>query len=265
MRMNGLESSSRWLWLGWALLGACDDAPQAPDGGAGTGGSVVTAAVGGAGGAGSEETPLEASDGSAGSAGADSEGASGQTPAATAEPGAGGAGADAPSAGGAGADAPSTGGSAGEPAAASGGAGAAPTPPPALDPNSPSYEVPVTDSTLRAFAQYPVGVVEWTAKKGERKLEYALPTDLIGSEQRLELVGADNPNGPWTLRGATFGTADCQVESGQIVCREALAGVPIDVNAVSARVQAGALPPQRLEVTKVFNGDPIGILRFPRP
>jgi hypothetical protein len=156
------------------------------------------------------------------------------------------------------------GSAAAEPAATSGGVSGS-VAPPALDPNRPSYEVPVKDAALQAFAHYPVGPVEWTAKKGERKLEYALPTDLIGSEQRLELVGADSPNGPWTLRGATFGTADCQALNGQIVCREALAGVPIDVNAVAARVQTGDLPPQRLDVTKVFNGDPIGILRFPAP
>ena len=213
------------LCLLW--LGACEQAAERDAAGAGAGASGGLAAIGGR----AADVPAD---------------------------GAAGAGASAP------ADAASAAGSSGAQAA---GAVANPEPaaPAALDPGSPSYEVPVMDGALARFAQYAVAPVEWTAKKGERKLEYVLPAALVGADQRLEFVGADSAGGPWTLRGPTFGTASCENVSGQIVCRETLAGVPIDVAAVAARVQTGELPPQRLEVTKVFNGDPIGILRFPAP
>lgn len=62
-----------------------------------------------------------------------------------------------------------------------------------------------------------------------------------------------------------FGTAECELTEGQIVCLEMLAGVPIDLDAVQQPVQTGELPPERLEVSKVFQGHPLGILRFPAP
>jgi hypothetical protein len=145
----------------------------------------------------------------------------------------------------------------GTPAAATSGS----TPPAALDPSEPSYEVPVPDE-LMAFARYAVGTVKWVVKKDERRLEYTLPDELIGKRQPIELVGPETASQTWSLRGATFGTAECTQLQSQIECREQLDGLAIDVGAVESRVNAGQLPPERLRVTRVFQGDPIGILRF---
>jgi hypothetical protein len=136
--------------------------------------------------------------------------------------------------------------------------------PAAIDPGAPSYEVPVSED-LAGFAHYPIDSVEWSERKGERRLEYTLPADLIGTAQRLELKGPETTGPEWSLQGEAFGTATCELKEGQIVCVEQLAGIPIDLAAVEQRVQAGELPPERLETSKVFQGDPLGILRFPAP
>jgi hypothetical protein len=136
--------------------------------------------------------------------------------------------------------------------------------PPTIEPGAPSYEVPVSGD-LADFAYYPIADVEWSERKGERRLEYTLPAELIGTAQRLELKGPDSAGSEWNLQGETFGTATCELVEGQIVCTEMLAGIPIDLTAVEQRVQAGELPPERLAISKVFQGDPLGILRFPAP
>jgi hypothetical protein len=140
--------------------------------------------------------------------------------------------------------------------------GDATLPPPAVDLTQPYYEVPVSDS-LTPFARYPVGSVNWAVKGGRRRLEYQLPADLLGTAQMIEFKGPDTTATTWSLTGENFGTADCSLSDQQVVCQEHLAGIPIDIAAVEARVNAGQLAPQRLDVAKVFQGDPIGVLRFP--
>lgn len=73
------------------------------------------------------------------------------------------------------------------------------TPPP-IDPGTPSYEVPVSDE-LADFARYPVASVERSERNGERRLEYTLPGDLVGADQRLEFKGPDSAGPRWSLQG----------------------------------------------------------------
>jgi hypothetical protein len=148
-----------------------------------------------------------------------------------------------------------------EAAAATGGETAVAPVSSALAAPGPTYEVPVADPALVPFSQYPVaGHVKWEVKKGVRVLEYKLPAQLVGAEQKVELTGPDAA-ADWMLTGAA-GTALCSAQAGQIQCMEMLPGVAIDVPAVETMVSAGQVAAQKLAVTKVFVGDPLGILRF---
>lgn len=147
-----------------------------------------------------------------------------------------------------------------------------PTPPaadsgaatPSAEVIEPSYEVPV-GSELAPFARYRLSDVRWMVKDGQRRLVYELPEDLLGHGRRVDFRGPDTAASAWTLDGGAVGTAQCVLAAGQMTCREQLPGVQVDVAAVEARVMAGELAPQQLEVTKVFQGDPIGVLRFTAP
>lgn len=127
------------------------------------------------------------------------------------------------------------------------------------------YDVPVS-ADLAAFAQYQVTDAQWTiTSRGERKLQYTLPADLVGNPQVVELVGPDS-GAPWQLAGEVPGTTgDCVVDGPHVVCTEHLPGVVVDLPMLEARVAAGTLAPERLAVSQVFAPDPIGILRFAPP
>jgi len=134
----------------------------------------------------------------------------------------------------------------------------------ALDPGSPSYEVPVS-AELADSSRYQVASVQWRERNGERRLQYDLPADLIGHAQRVEFSGPATNDSSWSLRSDKFGEAECKQTGAEVVCHETLSGIEIDVEAVEARVNAGELDPGRLGVTRVFEADPIGILRFMLP
>jgi hypothetical protein len=131
-------------------------------------------------------------------------------------------------------------------------------------PGLPSYEVPVTVE-LADFSRYQVESVQWRERNGERRLQYDLPADLIGHAQRVEFSGPATSDASWSLRSDKFGQAECEQIGTQVACHETLSGIEIDVEAVEARVSAGELDPGRLGVTRVFEADPIGILRFTVP
>ncbi|MCC7541489.1 MAG: hypothetical protein IT379_35050 [Deltaproteobacteria bacterium] len=128
------------------------------------------------------------------------------------------------------------------------------------------YDVPVTDAELAPFAQYQVTDAEWTiTSRGDRKLQYTLPADLVGTPQLVELEGPDS-GAPWSLTGEVPGTtADCVLDGPHVVCTEHLPGIVVDLPMLEARVAAGTLAPERLRVAQVFAPDPIGILRFAPP
>lgn len=157
-----------------------------------------------------------------------------------------------------------------EPAAPSGDSRAPEVPAAEEDPTPataavPSYQVPVS-TELVAFSRYRVGSVDWRVDAdGETRLSYDLPADLIGKAQRLDFSGVVTSETTWSLEGKDFGTADCSLTDAEITCIEHLDGVKIDMAEVQKRVDDGKLAPQRLQVTKAFDADPIGILRFPAP
>lgn len=129
----------------------------------------------------------------------------------------------------------------------------------------PSYQVPVS-TDLVAFSRYRIESVQWRVDDGgEVRLAYALPVDLTGKSQRLDFSGVMTSETTWSLEGKDFGTAECSQTGADIMCVEHLDGVEVDVAAVKKLVDAGKLAPQRLDVTKAFDADPIGILRFPAP
>ena len=122
-----------------------------------------------------------------------------------------------------------------------------------------TYEVPVA-AELMSFATYDVSHVKWEVKKGARVLEYNLPDDLTGASNKVQLSGPDTTDN-WELSGAA-GDASCKTEAGQIRCHESLPGITVDVGAIELRVSMGQLAQEKLAVTKVFQGDPLGILQF---
>jgi hypothetical protein len=175
---------------------------------------------------------------------------------------------DTPSAA-AGSDAASSASGAGASAAAGSGASTAQQPPSAgapvaIDSAQPTYEVPVA-AELAEYAHYQVDGVQWREKNGERRLAYDLPADLIGHAQRVEFSGPASGTSTWSLQGQKFGDAECEQTGDQIACHETLNGIRVDLAAVEARVNAGELDPRQLDVTRIFESDPIGILRFTAP
>jgi len=129
-----------------------------------------------------------------------------------------------------------------------------------------TYEVPVS-ADLAAAALYDVPVVEWSVTDGVAKLEYDLPLGLVGTAIRLEFVGpagASAPTGPLT---GPPGTADCTFTGTAVSCLEKMAGLlPItpDYAVVEqlAKTEYAGPPADRVNVTKRFVSDPIGIVHF---
>ncbi|MDF2693622.1 MAG: hypothetical protein K0S65_2005 [Labilithrix sp.] len=131
----------------------------------------------------------------------------------------------------------------------------------ALDVKDASYSVPVA-SDLGASATYPVTTsILWTVEGETARLRYRLPADLVGGErQGVSMTGSWNAEaGAYELSGAV-GTAKCRVDATLLHCEEQLPGIHVDLAAVQKRLAGTPDEAARLEVSRRFSVDPIGIL-----
>ena len=127
-----------------------------------------------------------------------------------------------------------------------------------------TYEVPV-DPSLAAAAVFAITKVDWRASGSEASLSYDLPRELVGKNVSVELTGSVDASGVAHLAGGA-GTADC-ASVGAVVCHEVLSGLkPLQpdlavVQSLAEASFAGSIQ-DRLDVARLFAGDPIGILTF---
>ncbi len=129
-----------------------------------------------------------------------------------------------------------------------------------------AYDVPVPPE-LAAAATYATAHIHWTTQDGAARLEYDLPQGLVGGVVHVEFAGAFDPQAnKATLTGAA-GSAECTVSATSVSCLEHMPGIlPLQpdmamVEAFSRQDYAGPVQ-HRVEVTRRFIGDPIGIVRF---
>lgn len=129
-----------------------------------------------------------------------------------------------------------------------------------------SYVVPVPVE-LADVASFPVDTVKWEVRRGEARLKYSLPADLVGTATNVDLRGRAAGAGVVTLRGAA-GSATCVTLSGSLLCSEFLDGVAVDIEAVRARLAAQGLSAaeieRRIQVVSRFASEPIGFLHASR-
>ena len=123
------------------------------------------------------------------------------------------------------------------------------------------YTVPVA-SDLGDSATYPVtSRVLWKVENDNATLRYRLPADLVGDDsQGISMTG------PWNAETSVFdlagamGTAHCRADEAMLHCEEELPGIHVDLAAVERRLANAPDQAARLEVSRRFIGDPIGVL-----
>jgi hypothetical protein len=120
------------------------------------------------------------------------------------------------------------------------------------------YEVPVS-AELAPYARYPVRGVRFDVTAEAAELRYPIPEELVGTEQRLQFRGAWSVAEQAYVLSGPSGDARCTMGAdGAVECVERLV-VRIELDKVIERF--GASHP-RVEVTRRFSADPIGILHF---
>jgi hypothetical protein len=124
-----------------------------------------------------------------------------------------------------------------------------------------SYRVPVS-GRLAPAAEFFVRDITWTVKGTEARLSYKLPRELVGKSVSVDFSGQLEA-GTGTLLGEA-GVAECSVASTEVACAEEMYGLlPLEsdlaaVERLAAESYAGPAS-DRVEVARVFQGDPIGI------
>ena len=128
-----------------------------------------------------------------------------------------------------------------------------------------SYDVPV-EPALSAAAHFPLTDLKWTVDGASARLVYDLPRELVGKSLSVDFSGNIASDNSAQLSGEA-GTADCTIDATSVVCHENLAGLlPLEpdlgvVEALAATTYAGNAA-DRLDVARLFSGDPIGIAEF---
>lgn len=127
------------------------------------------------------------------------------------------------------------------------------------------YRVPVPPA-LRPWASYPVEEVELEREGADIEISYPFPRWLSGDSDEIVLQGvySDRPEGfPVT---AEQGSGTCTHTGARFECRESLPGLEVDREKARERMLDAGLSTQeieqRLEVTRIFEADPIGIFEF---
>jgi hypothetical protein len=128
-----------------------------------------------------------------------------------------------------------------------------------------TYRVPVPDS-LSAWASYPVEEVEFERSGSRVQIRYPFPRWLSGDSENIELEGVAPAGADGFDVTADQGSGRCTRTGSRFECLETLPGLEIDRDKARDRmVDAGLAATeveQRLEVTRIFEADPIGILEF---
>ena len=128
------------------------------------------------------------------------------------------------------------------------------------------YSVPVSEPSLEPFASQPV-VVDWRETNGRYRMDYDFPSDLTGVSQRVSFEGSLTGDGTIQLTG-DLGSASCESDplGTSFVCIERFPQLAFDLERLERDFERRGLPAdeiaQRIEVARLFQSDPIGILSF---
>jgi hypothetical protein len=138
---------------------------------------------------------------------------------------------------------------------------------PATAPAKASYEVPVADPQLAAFARFEVGQVSWRVDGSDVWLDYPFPAALSGIDnQTVSFRGSIVEPGVAALTG-TAGRAQCQFSQSVVRCDEMMTGLATDPAAARAALASQSQLEQMMrgQVIASFSSDPIGVLTFAAP
>ena len=127
-----------------------------------------------------------------------------------------------------------------------------------------SVAVPVE---LEPYADYPIGDVSLCRLGDGLQLGYSLPKLLVGDKTRVQFAGGHVAASDSYELSSADGTASCVRVASAWTCTERFTGITVDLAEVAEEVED--LPPEepeaRLDVSEIFQGDPIGILDFTLP
>lgn len=127
------------------------------------------------------------------------------------------------------------------------------------------YRVPVPDA-LSAWASYPVEEVELEREGADIEISYPFPRWLSGDSEKIVLEGAYSNAAEGFPVTAEQGSGTCTHTGARFECLESLPGLEVDREKARDRMLDAGLSAQeieqRLEVTRIFEADPIGILEF---
>ncbi|MEZ4446977.1 MAG: hypothetical protein R3B72_48300 [Polyangiaceae bacterium] len=140
------------------------------------------------------------------------------------------------------------------------------TEPPHMDVAGAVYSVPVPVE-LEAYASYPIGDVSLCRTGNQLEMGYSLPALLVGKKTRVSFAGTVEPTSTAYALSSTDGTADCQRSGAAWTCTEQFTGLVVDLTEVAKEAEGltAAEAQARLDVSTIFQGDPIGILDFQLP
>ena len=127
--------------------------------------------------------------------------------------------------------------------------------------NEAHYSVPAA-SELGPSATYAVtSRVDWKVEGNTASIRYWLPAELVGDEhQGVALKGFWNAEAKVFELAGTMGSARCRADATLLHCDEQLPGIHVDLAAVQKRIASAPDGATRLEVSRRFIGDPIGVL-----
>lgn len=128
-----------------------------------------------------------------------------------------------------------------------------------------SYEVPVP-SELTAFAQYELQGKITVNSNGLRVIEYSLPDVLTGSGYSPIILTEKRIVGDEILFKGELGKANCKEVDANFDCHVEYEDLLIDMAKVESAINQRFTDPleisSRLEVAKIFSGEPVGILKI---
>jgi hypothetical protein len=129
-----------------------------------------------------------------------------------------------------------------------------------------TYSVPVS-AELAPYASYPVGSINFCWNADLVTLGYKLPALVLGKAEHVAFVGPWNPSTARFELSGEDGTGICERAGTTWTCTEEFVSIGVDLTELSKELEG--LPAEqvngRLEVSKLFGQDPIGVLTFVAP
>lgn len=126
-----------------------------------------------------------------------------------------------------------------------------------------TYEVPVQNTELTSFASYPVKFKADNYQDVPTQIDFPLPEALVGETKIIQMSKSTENANVWTGENVL---GVCSTIDRYFTCNVKFNNLNIDPNKVDAAVQSTYSTPNevnnRIQVARIFDGEPIGILRY---